>query len=144
MTKNSVDTLRITFVAASCASPKCSIATKKAIHEATPINEWNMLHTDTPSTLAITRRSATGRNPYLRMSICLVTYAERTMSEHSSASDEAMAAPEMPMSRPNISSQLPGMFTTTAVIAARLSARVCVIPTSNALRASSGNENSRP
>ena len=50
MTKNSVETLRMILVAASSISPKCSIATKKASHDATPINEWNMLHTDTRQT----------------------------------------------------------------------------------------------
>ncbi|MFR3645119.1 MULTISPECIES: hypothetical protein [Phocaeicola] len=38
--------LRITFVAASSNSPKCSMATKKANHEATPINGLNMLQMD--------------------------------------------------------------------------------------------------
>ena len=50
MTKNKVDMLRMTFVAASSNSPKCSIATKKANHEATPINGLNMFQIDTRQT----------------------------------------------------------------------------------------------
>ena len=50
ITKNKVDMLRITFVAASSNSPKCSMATKKANHEATPINGLNMLQIDTRQT----------------------------------------------------------------------------------------------
>jgi len=57
MTKNTVETLRMTLVAASSISPKCSTATKKASHEATPINEWNMLQTDTRQTCSNTALS---------------------------------------------------------------------------------------
>ena len=50
ITKNMVDILRMTFVAASSNSPKCSMATKKANHEATPIKGLNMLQIETRQT----------------------------------------------------------------------------------------------
>jgi hypothetical protein len=50
MTKKKVDILRMTFVAASSNSPKCSMATKKANHEATPINGLNILQIETQQT----------------------------------------------------------------------------------------------
>lgn len=37
----------MTFVAANSISPKCSMATKKANHEATPINGVNILQIET-------------------------------------------------------------------------------------------------
>lgn len=58
--------------------------------------------------------------------------------------DDAMAAPVIPMSHWNMSSQLPGMFTNTAVKAAMFKAFVRVMPTRNERKARNGKEKSSP
>ena len=69
---------------------------------------------------------------------------ESTTNEHASAKDDAMAAPAIPMFQWNMSSQLPGMFTNTAIRAATFKAFVRVIPTKNERKARNGKENSNP
>lgn len=84
------------------------------------------------------------RKPYTFSSICRNRYIVNTTSEHISANEEAMAAPDMLISNPNIRSQFIGIFTSTAVKAAMFKAFVCVMPTKNERKARSGKENNNP
>lgn len=109
-----------------------------------PMDECTMLQRDTSVTV---RREAGSK----RRRIVRRTSRGRTDMRHSrnssadiSASDEAMAAPAMPMSRPNMSSVLPAMFTAKAIMAAAVSGRVTVMPTRKARMARNGNEKAIP
>lgn len=76
--------------------------------------------------------------PYLLLSMRANRYAANTASEHISANNEAIAAPDIPISNPNINSPFIGMFTSTAVKAAMFSGFVCVMPTKNERKARNG------
>ena len=111
---------------------------------ATLVKNWSILHTEIENTSFNTVISICQYKPYAFLSMCRNIYAANTASEHISANEDAIAAPDIPMSKPNIRSQFSGMFTSTAVKAAMFRAFVCVMPTKNERKARNGKENNNP
>ena len=111
---------------------------------ATLVKNWSILHTEIENTSFNTVISIRQYKPYAFLSMCRNIYAANTASEHISADEEAIAAPDIPISKSNIRSQFSGMFTSTAVKAAMFRAFVCVMPTKNERKARNGKENNNP
>ena len=144
ITENSAETLLTMFDTANSVSPKRSIATKNRNQMATLVKNWSILHTEIENTSFNIVISIRQYKPYTFLSMCLNIYAANTASEHISADEEAIAAPDIPISKPNIRSQFSGIFTSTAVKAAMFRDFVCVIPTKNERKARNGKENNNP
>lgn len=141
---NSAETLLTMFDTANSVSPKRSIATKNRNQMATLVKNWSILHTEIENTSFNTVISIRQYKPYAFLSMCRNIYAANTASEHISADEEAIAAPDIPISKPKIRSQFSGMFTSTAVKAAMFRAFVCVMPTKTSVRQGTGKRTTIP
>ncbi|GFI13106.1 hypothetical protein IMSAGC008_00634 [Muribaculaceae bacterium] len=139
-----METLLTILEMANSVSPRRSIARKKTNQAATLVKNCNMLHIETENTSFSIFTSIRQYKPYAFLSICRYIYTDNIASEHNSANEDAMAAPDIPMSKPNIRSQFVGMFTNTAMKAATFNAFVFVIPTKKERKARKGKENSNP
>ena len=96
ITENSAETLLTMFDTANSVSPKRSIATKNRNQMATLVKNWSILHTEIENTSFNTVISICQYKPYAFLSMCRNIYAANTASEHISANEDAIAAPDIP------------------------------------------------